>query len=43
MPTQIRPDLPSGVDEVISRMCASRPQDRYENLTQAIEDSAIIG
>jgi tRNA A-37 threonylcarbamoyl transferase component Bud32 len=43
MPTRIKPDLPPDVDEVISSMCAFQPQDRYENLTQAVEDLTIIG
>jgi tRNA A-37 threonylcarbamoyl transferase component Bud32 len=43
MPTQIEPDLPSDVDEVVSGMCAFRPRDRYENLAQAVEYLAIIG
>ena len=43
MPTEVNPDLPSAVDEVVSRMCAFQPGDRYENMTQAVEDLAIIG
>jgi serine/threonine protein kinase len=43
MPTQVDPDLSSDVDEVVSCMCAFRPQDRYGNLTQAVEDLVIIG
>lgn len=43
MPTEVKPDLPSAVDEVISRMCAFQPEDRYKNVTQAVEDLAIIG
>ena len=43
MPTQIDPNLPSDVDEVVSRMCAFLPQDRYGDLAQVVEDLAIIG
>jgi len=43
MPTQVDPGLPSDVDEVVSGMCAFRPQDRYENLARAVEDLIIIG
>ena len=42
MPTQIDPDLPADVDEVISRMCAFQPQNRYEDLARVVEDLTII-
>jgi len=42
MPTQINPELSPDVDEVISCMCAFQPQNRYEDLTQVVEDLAII-
>ena len=42
-PTQINPDLPSDVDDIVARMCAFRPEKRYASLTKAIEDLTIIG
>jgi serine/threonine-protein kinase len=41
-PTQVNPDLPPEVDEVLARMCAFQPAERYENMAQVIEDLAII-
>jgi len=41
-PTAVNPALSPDVDEVIGRLCAFSPQDRYGNLTEALEDLAII-
>lgn len=41
MPTQMHPDVPADVDEEMSCTCAF--QDRYDNLTQTVEDFTIIG
>jgi hypothetical protein len=43
LPRQIDPNLPTGVDEIIARMCAFRPDNRYANLTEVIEDLDRIG
>jgi len=42
-PTQVNSRLPPDVDEVICRMCAFKPEERYATLAEAIEDLAIIG
>jgi serine/threonine protein kinase len=42
-PTQVKPELLSVVDEVIGRMCAFIPKERYPSLAEVIEDLAIIG
>lgn len=42
LPTQIQPDLPADVDDVIAQMCAFKPEDRYQSLTEAREDLSII-
>ena len=43
LPSQIRPDLPADADEVVTRMCAFDPKDRYTKLDEVIEDLKIIG
>ncbi|MBC8492613.1 MAG: protein kinase [Chloroflexi bacterium] len=43
LPTQINPELPSDVDEVVARMCAFEPDERYGSLAEVAEDLAIIG
>lgn len=43
LPSQIRPDLPADVDEVVTRMCAFAPKARYMKLEEVIEDLKIIG
>jgi serine/threonine protein kinase len=41
-PTELNPGLPSDVDEVVGRMCAFKPTERYKTLGEALEDIAII-
>jgi len=43
LPTQINPELPSDVDEVVARMRAFEPDKRYVSLAKVVEDLAIIG
>lgn len=43
LPRQIDTSLPVDVDEVVRRMCAFDPGDRYPSLDEAIEDLMIIG
>lgn len=45
LPTDIRPDLPAGVSEVIYKVMAKEPADRFENCTQVAEalDTALEG
>ena len=42
LPRQIDRGLPDDVDEVVQRMCAFDPNDRYPSLDEAIEDLTII-
>jgi hypothetical protein len=36
-PTEHRPDLPSGLDEVVARGLAKRPEDRYRSATELVD------
>lgn len=42
-PTDLNPDLPSDVDEVVAGMCAFEPAERYVNLSETLEYLSIIG
>lgn len=42
LPTQIKSDLSPDVDEVVNRMCAFSPEDRYTNLIEVVEYLRII-
>jgi serine/threonine protein kinase len=43
LPTQMRPDLSKDLDEVVTRMCAFKPADRYSSMSEAIEYLRIVG
>lgn len=43
LPSQIDSTLPADADDVVARMCAFAPRERYQNIEEVIEDLKIIG